>query len=329
MKQLQISLIEQFYERKGEMDWNRWSRDIELRRDEINAQLKKGIKTGGIKGEDIDVLIDKSWDELFSIIGVRRETSLEEEKLEAIFHRILAALPASSPVPSQVASAIPPKADSGVTEQAEEAEPAEEIESFEDIESFQEVVLPEEPEEVEELAEEQPAEHEEEPEELSEVEELEELDEEPSVPSGDDLQQLASKIEFSASVSETEGEEPIKEDLEIVSPFSTMLSNFSFSGEDEERLSGENEETSAEADISAGEPGDSSIGRRYFSATGKEKIDELETVPDGNEKTGPEQKAEAIEEREGVHYVNDDAMKPDNENHMDRDFKDLVDSIIK
>ncbi|MCL2832210.1 MAG: hypothetical protein FWD78_03480 [Treponema sp.] len=94
LRQLQISLIEQYYERKSVMDWGRWSRELEQRRDEIRAELKKGIRDNRKTkdgGNDIDQLIDKSWDELLAVIGGRRDSGIDEEKLQAIVNRILAA----------------------------------------------------------------------------------------------------------------------------------------------------------------------------------------------------------------------------------------------
>jgi hypothetical protein len=79
LKRLQISLIEQFYERKADADWARWSRELELRRDEVKMLMKRGIKTAsGNTGNDaevspIDALIDKSWDELLTVMGTFAE----------------------------------------------------------------------------------------------------------------------------------------------------------------------------------------------------------------------------------------------------------------
>ena len=193
LKQLQISLIEQYYERKGDMDWSRWSRELEQRRDEISAQLKQGIKTasGGKKG-DIDVLIDKSWDELLSVIGGRKDTAADEEKLQTILNRVLAALPGNTApvqISPQPAPIPPPAAESHAAETPQEAEEAEELEEVEEVEELTEeaelvedvdevpaALEAEEPAPVEEIpiaakAEEEPIE------ELQEAEELEELQE--------------------------------------------------------------------------------------------------------------------------------------------------------
>jgi len=66
MKRLWVSLVEQFYEDKVEVDWIRWNRELEHKRSEIDAFLKKGIKSSGHK-ESIDKIMNRSWRELLSI----------------------------------------------------------------------------------------------------------------------------------------------------------------------------------------------------------------------------------------------------------------------
>ena len=89
MMRLMISLIEQFYEDKVEIDWARWSRELELRREDIDDQLKYGLKFS--YDEDINFLLDKFWDELNSIVGSPKGAGISEEKLESILNRIIAA----------------------------------------------------------------------------------------------------------------------------------------------------------------------------------------------------------------------------------------------
>ena len=163
LKQLQISLIEQFYERKGDIDWARWSRELEQRRDEINLQLKHGIKTTAVQDKDLDVLIDKSWDELLSVMGGRaqhtgQEALIDEGKLQVILNRILAALPASG-VPAKISPRLqdnlPQSGDEAAAEIREEAEAMEELaeELIEDIEVAEAVDELEEAEALEEIEE--------------------------------------------------------------------------------------------------------------------------------------------------------------------------------
>jgi len=202
LKQLQISLIEQYYDRKGEMDWNRWSRELEQRRGEVSTQIKRGIKTApGRKSGEIDILIDKSWDELLSVMGGRKDTSLDEEKLQILLNRILAAIssapaqllppqPSGTPVPvlpaaaaaaAMAAAATAPAGGTSPSPQArapvpvsvepvkdgeaEEAELLEELEGAEDLEPGGEAKKAEQAEPAEEL------------EELEELEEVTELPE--------------------------------------------------------------------------------------------------------------------------------------------------------
>lgn len=150
LKQLQISLIEQFYERKGDVDWARWSRELEQRRDEISLQLKQGVKLASADNKDIDVLIDKSWDELLSVMGGRsqfasKDAGIDEEKLQVILNRILAALPASgaaaafSPQPPISQEAYSP-GEAAMDKQSETAgADAEELEELEEIETIEEL----------------------------------------------------------------------------------------------------------------------------------------------------------------------------------------------
>ena len=161
LKQLQISLIEQYYERKGDMDWSRWSRELEQRRDEIGEQLKRGIKTAsGGRKNDIDALVDKSWDELIAVIGGRKDTTLDEDKLQIILNRILSALP-NGAAPIQISPQITapqPSARQSQTEEApKEAEPVEieevELEEIEEAEAVEELAEESEPVEIEEIEE--------------------------------------------------------------------------------------------------------------------------------------------------------------------------------
>jgi hypothetical protein len=169
MKGLQISLIEQYYDRKGDMDWTHWIRELEQRREDIRAEVKRGIKTGqGRRSEeDIDSLIDKSWDELLAVIGGRRNAAsgIDEEKLQNILNRILQAapgLPTPSPAVQAPAprplSAVPVKAAGDEAEVEELEEAPEEAETLEELEEIGEAEEAETLEELEEIGEAEEAE---------------------------------------------------------------------------------------------------------------------------------------------------------------------------
>ena len=198
LKKLQISLIEQFYERKGDVDWARWSRELDQRRDEISLQLKQGVKTSVGQDKDIDDLIDKSWDELLSVMGGRKEAGIDEDKLQLVLNRILAALPTSG-IPAKISAqpaVIQPVAP-GKADEPEEVEEIEAIEAIEEVEEPEAAELEdiEAVEAVEEIAEA------EEVEEVEAVEAIEEVEEPEAVELED--------IEAVEAIEELEDMEPV------------------------------------------------------------------------------------------------------------------------
>jgi hypothetical protein len=137
LNKLRIALLEHYYDAPEEAEGN-WARELELRREEIRSELKRGLKD---KGRDLDNLIDRAWDELLSIISMRRNSLWGDEKrLEEILNRIFKTLSASGPAPV-------PAASPGAGKRGSVPEPSfasVEIENFEEPEE-------EEPIELEEL----------------------------------------------------------------------------------------------------------------------------------------------------------------------------------
>jgi hypothetical protein len=119
IKGLQINLIKEYYDAKGDVDWDRWRKELQQRRKELHTELKRDLKTKG-QGKsraggdaEIDALIDKSWDELLPAIG-GGSAGIDEEKLKALVDRYLLTKP--------------PKAEEKLT--VNEAEDLEELEGF-------------------------------------------------------------------------------------------------------------------------------------------------------------------------------------------------------
>ena len=248
MKNLQISLIEQYYERKSDIDWARWSRELQQRRQEISAELKQGIKiTSDKKAQDIDTLVDKSWDELISVIGGFKDTAIDEDRLKIILNRFIAAIPV-------VPAAAAPVEDLEELEELEEAEAAEVVEKLEELEEAEVVEVVEEVEELEEA------------EMVEELEEPADEDTKGSLPTVSEVNiaRVASEIEF-GHVPEPESlgdKEYIWEDFEVVSPFSNTGSNVStLSNADTPLVSAENLATESDSE-SPSESGTSTSIRR-------------------------------------------------------------------
>jgi hypothetical protein len=112
LKRLRRSLVEEYYDLKGDLDWDRWRRELEQRRGEIHAELKRGIRfRPGIVAGDLDFLIDKFWDEFLAVIRGRREEERDadiETKILKVLSRVLGEVSASAapaPFPPQGAEA--------------------------------------------------------------------------------------------------------------------------------------------------------------------------------------------------------------------------------
>jgi hypothetical protein len=93
LKELQVSLMNEYYQLMGDMDWAVWRRELEQRRDDVKEELCRGvkIKKGGDVEGYINSFFNKSWDALLAAIGSRTGmiTTFDEAKLEAILSRVL------------------------------------------------------------------------------------------------------------------------------------------------------------------------------------------------------------------------------------------------
>ena len=330
IKELQISLIEQFYENKNEADWTRWIRELEFRKKEVSAQLKWNLNINSeSENNDIDTLISKSWDELLAILGSRRETEITEEKFKSILTDIVATHTGSltrqpfTPSPQttgEISSArggLLSKATAVLkgldktNEQEEILEELKEVEDLEELEEADEVETLEELVDVENITEE------------SSIESLSLVDKDMNK---DDLALLASEIEFGPDVeTEIAEDDSLEGELEIVSPFSSMLSDLSDSSESVDDT--ENGESGLDAISECGIP---LITKPFDSVSGARKIETLEITSEDEPESVTDEE-DLIKEREGVPYISgkttDSAVKTDQS--LDRDFKKLVDSVIK
>jgi hypothetical protein len=95
LKELQVSLMHEYYQLMGDMDWAVWRRELEQRRADVKQELCRGlkIKKGGDIESYIDSFFNRSWDGLIAAIGSRTGmiTTFDEAKLEAILSRVLTA----------------------------------------------------------------------------------------------------------------------------------------------------------------------------------------------------------------------------------------------
>ncbi|MCA1754148.1 MAG: hypothetical protein LC641_05495, partial [Spirochaeta sp.] len=167
VKRFQIDLLREYIENKEQLDWDRWKGEIERRRSDVDKEIKRGI--GRLKKKDeaqVDALLDKSWNEIFEVIGGSRrppaiETNVDFGRLEKMVERVVAGFQAGQGTSTAAGSGELPQEVAEVT--SKERDPEELAEEPEELEEEPEELA----EEPEELAEE-PEELEEEPEELAE-----------------------------------------------------------------------------------------------------------------------------------------------------------------
>jgi hypothetical protein len=128
LKRLQVSLIEEYYEYKNDVDWAHWQRELEQRREEVRNELKRGLNPRIGINQEIDSFIDNAWDELLAVIGKQGSSQvsavIDEEKLQSILNRVLLTVP----------QGIYPSPAVYLKEKPEEFEELEELEGVEESE---------------------------------------------------------------------------------------------------------------------------------------------------------------------------------------------------
>ncbi len=101
VKRFQINFLIEYMENKNELEWKKWKKELENRKEEVRKEFKKGIR--GIKGEKeklVNDLIDKSWDEIIGLLSgyldkkspeksVISSTNIQIENIEEIIKRII------------------------------------------------------------------------------------------------------------------------------------------------------------------------------------------------------------------------------------------------
>ncbi len=218
IKRFQIELLEEYLERKGDLDLERWKGELESRRGETRDRIRKSAGSLARKrSADVDALIDKSWDEIIAVMTSRGERpgGVDMARFEALLKEALskgsfvigtAAAARQTSLPAYIAPAA----------RAETApEDVEELEELEEFEDGGEAPAVEEAEEaVEELAEVEEAEEAAELEEAAEaVEELAEVEE---AEEAAELEEAAEAVEELAEVEEAEEAAELEEAAEAV-----------------------------------------------------------------------------------------------------------------
>ncbi len=226
IKRFQLAFITESLSQKSELPAN-----LAERRDEINEEIRRSLGSRGRRHKkEIDELLNRSWDDIFRLLGVGGGDSLDSAELKRVLSEIIGSasvrLPVSAPesravspgqdapsakkdepeviedgdIPEPIISGKPAKTEHApAAEDAEEieeidevpeAENADEIEEIEEIEEVPEAEDAEEIEEIEEVPEAEDAEEIEEIDEAPESEEIEEIDEVPEAEDADEIEEI-------------------------------------------------------------------------------------------------------------------------------------------
>ncbi len=188
IKRFQLAFITEFIDKKERGEIQSLPAGLSERKNELTAEIKKSLgKRGEKHSAEVEKLLESSWNEILTALGVKTVSPLlankaviDSDELRAILEDILGSgklkiNAASIQSPSPVTVTEPVKTKSAPAVKAEELDDAEVIEEVAEAEELDEVEEIEEVAEAEELDEVEVIEEVAEAEELDEVEEIEEM----------------------------------------------------------------------------------------------------------------------------------------------------------
>ncbi|MCL2185486.1 MAG: hypothetical protein FWB86_06505 [Treponema sp.] len=200
IKHLRENLFEQLYVNKTSHERAKWILELEQRREEIRTALKRNLILGKHQRKNIDSIIDKSWDELLTVIksgsGTEQKTESKESIVELEEVEVL-----------DEAEAL---------EEIDEAEELEEVEALEEIDEAEELEVIEELEEIDEVEELEEVEVLEEIGEAEELEVLEELDEVEEIEEAQELEVLEELEEVKENAGAEINRIEVNDDIDFI-----------------------------------------------------------------------------------------------------------------
>jgi len=184
IKRLQLDILREFVEERERINWKQWQSKLEDNRGELKSRIKRGIgRIPPNKEAELDGMIDRSWDEIISIIEARVGGAQPEapdiRHIEQLLQRALEGAQLTVQAPVSAPPQAPTRKAGIVVEEIgvdEVVEPGEVISTGE-AEELEEAEAVEEAEELEEAEAVEEAEELEEAEAVEEAEELEEAEE--------------------------------------------------------------------------------------------------------------------------------------------------------
>ncbi len=325
IKRFQIKFLIEYLDEKHEIDWKRWKKELKNRKEEVRKEFKKGIRGLNKKQEEeVNLLIDKSWDEIIALLAGRfqepavvKGASVEIGNIDEIVKKILQTELKYTSQGKSPGAVLAPKLNTPepvAVESVDEAEEIEELDELEEIgeeetletpepvavESVDEAEETEELDELEEIGEEEALETPEpvavealdEAEETEELDELEEIGEEETLETPEPV--AVESVDEAEEIEELDELEEIGEEEALETPEPVAVESVDEAEETEEL--DELEEISEEEALETPEP---VAVEALDEAEETEELDELEEISEEEALETPEPVAvEALDEAE-------------------------------
>ena len=300
IKQFQLAFVT---ESIGNFDGSGKLLDLSGNKERVNEEIRRSLGRRAVRhSAEVDALLEKSWSEIFSLMGVPSDgkisASFDTDELRRILEDVLGSTAIKvSAVPAQSAPIDAP----ALSPDFASPEPANEVEKVEETEPVAEA---EETESVEEIEEIEPAEEIAEVEEAESVEEVEPIDEVEEAESVEEVESV-EEIEENAeteSVEEIEEAEPVDEVEEIEETSVDEADEVESVEEVEEAESVEEVEPIDEVEEAESVEEVESVEEIEENAETEsaEEIEEAESVEEAEE-------AESVEEVESVEEIEENA----------------------
>lgn len=236
IRAIQIGLLNEYFEK--DVDRKKVAAMIAAQKDALTAKIKKSLGRRGKKyGSDLDVILNKSWEDIITILSGAEKTSCMAElssssikEIRKVFEEVLATNTLKvENLESARKEKNPPLKTSETSVSEKLPEDLDEVEELCDAEPLEEAPEAESVEEVENLEEVEPLEEAEplEPESDGALEELEELDEPEELENLEEIDPAEELLPEPEELDEAEELEPLEEleepdELEEVEPSETI-----------------------------------------------------------------------------------------------------------
>lgn len=236
IRAIQIGLLNEYFEK--DVDRKKVAAMIAAQKDALTAKIKKSLGRRGKKyGSDLDVILNKSWEDIITILSGAEKTSCMAElssssikEIRKVFEEVLATNTLKvENLESARKEKNPPLKTSETAVSEKLPEDLDEVEELCDAEPLEEAPEAESVEEVENLEEIEPLEEVEplEPESEGALEELEEPDEPEELENPEEIEPAEELLPESEGLDEAEELEPLEEleepdELEEVEPSETI-----------------------------------------------------------------------------------------------------------